>query len=351
MFEAEVMPQSTAIARVERSSILLMPVMDVDTARGRLAEFQRFVEGYMQESHDGGNDGGDFGTIPGAGKKKILFKQGADKLAEIYGLYDQYDIKATIDWDRGLFDYEVTCSLRMRRDDSLVGTGVGCCSSYESKYRWRDQNRKCTQCGKENIRKSKPRGDGTGGGWYCWAKTGGCGATFKDGDKTIEGQAMGRVENPDIHDIKNTVLKMAKKRAKVDAVIGVTRSSGIFTQDVEDLEQRPGSAPPEPEVSTERKTYTKPQPQDRPASGEDTIKGKTPEQAATRISTKQAQTLHMRFKEACPDKAHADDYLYAWLQSKEFVIDGKPTAMAIPADRFAEVGKAAMEYAASVVNG
>jgi len=34
----------------------------------------------------------------------------------------------------------------------------------------------------------------------------------------------------------NTVLKIAKKRALVDATLSVTRSSGLFTQDVEDIE-------------------------------------------------------------------------------------------------------------------
>src|SRR5690606_28333663 len=35
----------------------------------------------------------------------------------------------------------------------------------------------------------------------------------------------------------NTVLKMAKKRALIDATLSATRSSGIFTQDVEDLRE------------------------------------------------------------------------------------------------------------------
>jgi hypothetical protein len=33
----------------------------------------------------------------------------------------------------------------------------------------------------------------------------------------------------------NTLLKMAKKRALIDAVLSATRASGIFTQDIEDL--------------------------------------------------------------------------------------------------------------------
>lgn len=40
----------------------------------------------------------------------------------------------------------------------------------------------------------------------------------------------------DSYSIINTILKMAKKRAFVDAVLSATRSSGIFTQDIEDLD-------------------------------------------------------------------------------------------------------------------
>lgn len=225
--------EPTALVRQpERSAVLLMPVMNVGTAMARLKEFQEFCASYLQESHDGGNDGGDFGIIPGT-KKKTLLKSGADKLCEIYGLYDEYVILRTVEnWDTGLFDYSLTCLLKSRRDDSVVGSGVGSCSSYESKYRWRESQRICPTCGKAAIIKGKAE---YGGGWICFKKKDGCGAKFRDGDSNIESQVIGRVENPDIADSKNTVLKMAKKRAKIDAVIGVTRSSGLFTQDTEDV--------------------------------------------------------------------------------------------------------------------
>src|SRR6185369_7107640 len=84
-----------------------------------------------------------------------------------------------------------------------------------------------------------------GGGYVCWKNKGGCGAKFADSDPAIASQTIGRVENPDIMDTKNTVLKMAKKRAKIDAVIGVTRSSGIFSQDLD--EHLTQEEQPEPE--------------------------------------------------------------------------------------------------------
>lgn len=228
----------------ERSGVLLMPVMDLNTAKARLLEFEQFCAHYLGESLDGGNDGGDYGVIPGT-KKRTLLKSGSDKLCELYGLYDEYQVLSTVeDWDKGLFDYTLKCILKSRRDDSMVGAGVGSCSSWESKYRWRDAKRTCPVCGNATIIKGQEK---FGGGYICWKKEGrsdGCGAKFRDDDKSIIDQPIGRIENPDIIDAKNTVLKMAKKRAKIDAVIGVTRSSGIFTQDMDDVPM----PPPKPTV-------------------------------------------------------------------------------------------------------
>lgn len=230
--ETALVPQSTGLVR--RAAVALEPVIDIQTAISRMEKLQEFCAHYLQESKDGGNDGGDYGIIPGAGKKKVLLKSGAEKLCDVYGLADTYSvISSREDFATGLFEYTLECRLQSRVDDSLVGSGLGSCSSFESKYRWRDSQRLCPTCSKATIIKGREE---YGGGWLCFAKKGGCGAKFKAGDASIEGQATGRSENPDIIDTRNTVLKMAKKRAKIDAVIGVTRSSGIFTQDLEDIE-------------------------------------------------------------------------------------------------------------------
>lgn len=53
----------------------------------------------------------DYGTTPGT-PKPTLFKPGADKLREVYGLADTYQIlDKTIDFNSGLFDYEIQCTL------------------------------------------------------------------------------------------------------------------------------------------------------------------------------------------------------------------------------------------------
>jgi hypothetical protein len=115
---------------------------------------------------------------------------------------------------------------------TVLNEGVGSASSYESKYRYRNAGRVCPSCGKDTIIKGKQE---YGGGWICFAKKGGCGAKWEDGAAEIESQEVGKIQNPDLADVANTVLKMAKKRAQVDCAIALARVSDMFTQDIEDM--------------------------------------------------------------------------------------------------------------------
>jgi hypothetical protein len=226
----------------QHSGLVLTPIMNIDLAKRRLEEFQGFVKSYLVEDED-------FGIIQGT-KKATLLKPGADKLCELYGLADDYGILTQVerfDAEPPLFDYTVKCILTSRRDGGLVATGLGSCNSYEAKYKWRQGERLCPQCKQPFIIKGK---DEYGGGWICFQRKGGCGAKFQDGDPEIEEQKVGRIANDDIAAQKNTVLKMAKKRAKVDAVLSATRSSGIFEQGEDDL----------PVNSSEAGSGAKPQP-------------------------------------------------------------------------------------------
>ena len=44
---------------------------------------------------------------------------------------------------------------------------------------------------------------------------------------------MYRIRNPDLLDLDNTILKMASKRAEVDATLSLPGVSGVFTQDID----------------------------------------------------------------------------------------------------------------------
>lgn len=204
----------------------IMPVMDINQALERRKQMVTFVQKIMVE-------GTDFGAIPGTDKPTLL-KPGAEKLATFFGLTKRFEIIERVeDWtgkDHGgeaFFYYLYRCQLW--RGALLIAEADGSCNSFEAKYRWRKSERVCPSCGKANIRKSKQ------GGWYCWAKTDGCGAQFKAGDPAIEGQEVGRVPNPDIADQVNTLQKMSQKRALIAATLLAVNASEFFTQDMEDF--------------------------------------------------------------------------------------------------------------------
>jgi hypothetical protein len=114
-----------------------------------------------------------------------------------------------------------------------MATGVGSASTMESKHRYRGGEKKTTgkpvpkeywnlkKDGKDKEAQATIGGPGFGpgkidGAWMICEK----------------GEPM---ENPDIADQYNTVLKMACKRAKVDGCLSATACSDIFTQDIEDF--------------------------------------------------------------------------------------------------------------------
>lgn len=212
---------TTELAQNQTSQMpqMLMPVAQPSQA---IAAHKAAVE-FIQQALESGRD---FGVIPGTNDKMNLLKPGAERLAGGYGLRPEYivteseadhnhentyeltkwvkknkpnrEIEAAMKeaktgrnkkmgdnwiWQEcetekgislGLYRYVITCKLY--RGDQQVGEGVGSCSSMETKY----------------IR--APR------------------------------------------DSENTILKIAKKRAFVDAVLTTLGLSDRFTQDVEDIQ-------------------------------------------------------------------------------------------------------------------
>ena len=120
----------------------------------------------------------DFGTIPGT-KKPSLLKPGAEKLCMLFGVSPRFEVLDKIIDHRAevpYIYYEMKCILVHNGTGNIVGEGVGSSNSREKK----------------------------------------------------NGKA-----NP--YDIANTILKMAKKRAHVDATLQLASVSNVFTQDTEDL--------------------------------------------------------------------------------------------------------------------
>jgi len=206
--------------------------------RVRLAEMkqetdilQEFFAQVMHPSRPNTADG-DYGVIPGTPRPTLL-KPGAEKLLEYYGYAPTIKaIDETADRGSGFYRARVTLALVSKRTGVVVAEGVGEANTMESRYRWRSAERKCPICQAPAIIKGKAE---YGGGWLCWRKKGGCGENFDDADKAITGQDAGKVENDDPWGLWNTVLKQGKKRALIDATLSATRSSGLFTQDMEEL--------------------------------------------------------------------------------------------------------------------
>ena len=155
-----------------------------------------------------------YGTVPGCGDKMVLLKPGADVLAMTFRLVPQFEV-ITAQLPNDHREFTVTCSMR-NPEGVLLGQGVGSASTMEKKYRYRYE----------------------GGEWDA-AQHKKVGAT--------------KIENEDIADCYNTVLKIAKKRSHIDATLTVTGAADIFTQDLIDEDDTQGKDRPPVTMPTEIK--------------------------------------------------------------------------------------------------
>lgn len=167
-------------------------MMSVKQVADRVNAVHQILEKVMR-------NGTHYGTVPGCGNKMVLLKPGADVLAMTFRLVPQFKVERT-DLPDGHREFDVTCSM-FNPAGELLGQGVGSASTMEKKYRYRWE-------GAGNNRK--------------------------------------QIENSDIADVYNTVLKIAKKRAHIDATLTVTGAADLFTQDLidEDEPQKPPVAMP-----------------------------------------------------------------------------------------------------------
>lgn len=182
---------STAVARIEPSAgaaiapvQMLRPIARPSEVLAVQEETRELVKQALAKDRD-------YGVIPGTGTKPTLLKPGAERVALAFGCYygEPEILEREIDHDRevkwakggksgtsyGLYRYVVRVPVVSRETGVVVGSGIGACSTMESKY------------------VSRPR------------------------------------------DSENTVLKMAFKRAIVAGCLTTFGLSDQFTQDVEDL--------------------------------------------------------------------------------------------------------------------
>ena len=162
-----------------------------------------------------------YGKIPGTGDKPTLLKAGAEMLRMVFNMSTICEASdVTIDTDdKGHKTYEI-CMHILNKEGIKVATGLGCCSTMESKYKYRSQltDRKVPSEYWESRDKAL-----LGGSQYSPKKVKGAWLVSE------------RVEHDNPADYYNTVKKMAKKRAMADGILTATCSSDLFTQDLEDL--------------------------------------------------------------------------------------------------------------------
>lgn len=167
----------------------------------------------------------DYGKIPGCGDKPTLLKPGAEKIQMSLGLTSSYELlEHTEDFSgNGFFAYTLKCILT--KNGYKVTEGLGHANSKEKKWAKEFVFEKDLPVGANKELLNKKELHGKNGTFYKYE---------------VDADANSKA---------NTILKMAKKRALVDAVLTVANLSDVFTQDFDDL--------PEEDEPTTAKTVTK----------------------------------------------------------------------------------------------
>lgn len=209
------------------------------------AELGQRLEVIKQAMENEMEEGTDYGKVPGT-DKPTLYKSGAEKLSVLFQLDVQP--RSTKTWQGDHLTVETFATVFSMTTGARMGGGEGLCTTRERKYGKRKAKRVCPKCKEESIIRSK-----FDDGWYCLPAADGCGAKFEGSDVEIVGQDVGDIENPDLPDTWNTVIKMAEKRARVNAVLAVTGASAIFTQDLEEEAEEKAAAAGLPKASAEQR--------------------------------------------------------------------------------------------------
>lgn len=199
--ESEVPGTAVAVAAPNRMVGLLKPIAPVADIIASQEQTREFIAKALKK-------GRDYGVIPGTdrgdgGGKNVMYLAGAQRTCAAFGVRPEFEIVSSeVDHDRevvwrkrqkkwgqrrgeftwaetngvsnGLYRYVIRCTLLLVENGVSVGSGVGSCSTVEAKY----------------------------------------------------------VDRP--RESENTVLKMAKKRAYVDATLATFGLSDAFTQDLEE---------------------------------------------------------------------------------------------------------------------
>lgn len=187
----------------QNNQISLIDSVDIGAIQAtmqKISTFQAVIQKSLKNDHD-------FGVVAGAGSKPTLLKPGGEKICMMFGLNPEYEfLEKTENYKDGFFAYNIKCTLF--KQGNPVSQGVGNCNSMEKKYKYINVD-------------EVPEG---------------IDPSTVEQITTKYGTVKYKIPNPHIADLVNTILKMAKKRAFIDAVLQVASLSDVFTQDLEEMQ-------------------------------------------------------------------------------------------------------------------
>lgn len=154
----------------------------------------------------------DYGLLQGT-EKPALLKPGAEKIKRAFNLrVESIDcVSETVDVEHCFIDYTYKCIITSK-DGARLGICDGNANSKEDKFRYTFKPAEKVPSRKD-IEILKMEGKGR---WKKFA------------DKWVW---MERVDNPDVLSLKNSIQKVAQKRAFVGAILMASGASEFFTQD------------------------------------------------------------------------------------------------------------------------
>ena len=187
------------------SLIQEVDVKAVSETLSKVKSLQATLKNILVENHD-------YGKIQGCGDKPTLLKAGAEKILMALGITSSYElIEHTENFEgKGFFAYTVKCTLH--KNGQKITEGLGHANSKEKKWAVESVYEKDLPDGTDKSLLKKREYNGKNGTYYKYE---------------VDADANSKA---------NTILKMAKKRSQIDAVLTVASLSEVFTQDFDDLE-------------------------------------------------------------------------------------------------------------------
>jgi uncharacterized protein (DUF3820 family) len=165
-------------SKQQANSLSIIESVDINAVQSTLAkisQFQMVIQNTLKKDHD-------YGVIPGT-PKPTLYKPGAEKILMMFGVTSEYEVIERVqDYENGFFAFTVKCLIY--KNGVKITEGLGHCNTREPKY-------------------------------------------YQKKDGSLQ----------DPYGNANTVLKMAKKRAQIDATLTLASLSEVFTQDIEDMQE------------------------------------------------------------------------------------------------------------------